>query len=220
MTGINLAGSSIATSPNLPAAVLLDSGTTLMYLPYEIATSIYQRLRASIDTSTGHVIGYVDCGLAKQDNTMDLFFSGVKISVPYNEIVLPSNAPDGSSVQFDDGSPACILGISPSEGPVVLGDTFLRSAYVVYDLANNQISMAQTNFNSTTDNIREIGVGPSSVPDAVLVANPVTSVRGIRAGARLAGATGNVTALSSATSIAVTSRWPLALLAMGLALMA
>jgi hypothetical protein len=60
-----------------------------------------------------------------------------------------------------------------------LGDTFLRSAYVVYDLANNEISLAQTNFNATGTNVVEIGTGTGSVPDATTVANPVAATAGI-----------------------------------------
>jgi hypothetical protein len=38
----------------------------------------------------------------------------------------------------------------------LLGDTFLRSAYVVYDLDNNEIAMAQANLNSTDTNVQEL----------------------------------------------------------------
>jgi yapsin 1 len=32
----------------------------------------------------------------------------------------------------------------------------LRNAYVVYDLANNEISLAQANYNSGSSNVQEI----------------------------------------------------------------
>jgi hypothetical protein len=60
----------------------------------------------------------------------------------------------------------------------VLGDTFIRSAYLVYDLANNEISMAQTKFNSTATNVVEITSGSSAVPDATAVANPAAASAG------------------------------------------
>ena len=78
------------------------------------------------------------------------------------------------------------VGIAPAGSSTpVLGDTFLRSAYVVYDLYNNEISLAQTNFNSTTDNIMEIS--NSSVPDATGVVSAVTSVAAETGGGRLNG---------------------------------
>ena len=46
-----------------------------------------------------------------------------------------------------------------------LGDSFIRNAYIVYDLANGQISLAQTNNQATSSNVLEIGTGTNSVPD-------------------------------------------------------
>lgn len=179
-----------------------------MYLPVDVVKSMYNRVQAVVDTSSGSITAYVPCVLASQDRAVDFTFSGIKISVPFNEIVLPSNGPDGLGLHFDDGKPACVFGIAPSNGgPSVLGDTFLRSAYVVYDLAHNQISLAQTNFNSTTDNIKEIEEGPAGVPGATMVPSPITSARGIGTGAaRLAAvATSTVTVVSGASAQASTN---------------
>ena len=68
-----------------------------------------------------------------------------------------------------------------------MGDTFLRSAYVVYDLTNNEISVAETNFNATSSNIQEIASGTSGVPGATQVANAVTSLAVATGGARNGG---------------------------------
>ena len=53
-----------------------------------------------------------------------------------------------------------------SSPPYLLGDTFLRSAYVVYDLANNQIGIAPTDFNSTDSNIVPFPSMSAPIPDA------------------------------------------------------
>jgi Eukaryotic aspartyl protease len=202
LSGISVDGTDLRSS-SLPAGVLLDSGTTLTYLPNEITRSIYDRVHAVTDTSSGRFTAYVPCALANEHRSLDFTFSGIKISVPYNELALPSKNPDGSGLQFDDGTPACVFGIAPSGGGTsVLGDTFLRSAYVVYDLVNNQISLAPTNFNSTTDNIKEIAPGPAGVPDAAMVPNPVTKAQHVGTGAaRLAAVvtpTGTVVLAESA----------------------
>jgi len=83
----------------------------------------------------------------------------------------------------------CILGISPAGDSIcVLGDTFLRSAYVVYNLTNNEISLAQINFNAIKLNIMEIKAGAAGVPNALGVANAVSSVsQTISGGARNGG---------------------------------
>jgi hypothetical protein len=79
-----------------------------------------------------------------------------------------------------------------------LGDTFLRSAYVVYDLANNEISLAQTDFNATSSSVKEIAAGPSGVPNAASVTGAVTSLSVTTGGARS----------PQVTTIGATSRAP------------
>ena len=209
LSGIAVDGTELRSS-KLPAAVLLDSGTTLTYLPNEITKSIYNQVHAAIDTSLGRSTAYVPCALANQDRSLDFIFSGIKISVPYNELVLPSDTPSGSGgLQFSDGTPACVFGIASNGGGTsVLGNTFLRSAYVVYDLVNHQISLAPTNFNSTTDNIKEIAPGPAGVPDATMVPNPIAKAKDVGTGAaRLAAVvtpTGTVVLAAYAGASAVT----------------
>jgi hypothetical protein len=82
--------------------------------------------------------GYIlpNCNNLFSDGTVDFFFSGVEIKVPYNEFIVNPTATDGSFFQYNDGTKVCMIGAIPgsSNQVAVLGDTFLRSAYVVYDL--------------------------------------------------------------------------------------
>lgn len=166
LTAMGESGNTGSIINNLAVAALLDSGSSLMYLPNDITSAIYNAVGAQYDSSQG--AAFVDCSLANSESTIDFTFSGATIQVPWNELVI--------EIGYSNGQPACIIGISPSGGQTaVLGDTFLRSAYVVYDIANNQISLAQTDFNSTSDNIQEISTG-SSVPSASPVSSAVTSV--------------------------------------------
>lgn len=162
--GQNGKNGSIFENDNVP--VLLDSGSSLMYLPDNVVRSLYTTFDARYDSSQG--AAFVDCKLAEQDGSLDFNFSGVIISVPVNELVIVA--------AVSRGQPVCILGIGPAGDSVsVLGDTFLRSAYVVYDLANNEISLAQTNFNATSERIQEIQSGTDGVPNASGVADAVST---------------------------------------------
>ncbi|GAB1215028.1 hypothetical protein ATERTT37_004210 [Aspergillus terreus] len=183
------------TSDALPAAVLLDSGSSLTYLPNSIVEEIYNNLGVVYESSSG--VGFVKCSLAESSVKLSYTFSSPTINVGIDELVI-----DAGDIRFRNGDRACIFGIAPAgSSTAVLGDTFLRSAYVVYDLANNEISLANTNFNSTDDDIVEIGTGDDAVPGATNVANPVTSVVADGSGARIGGPTGGVfTDLPSATS--------------------
>ncbi|KAJ4982726.1 eukaryotic aspartyl protease [Stagonosporopsis vannaccii] len=162
--GIGSNRTSLFSDSNVP--VLLDSGSSLMYLPDAVASALYSQFNARYDSR--QQAAFVDCDLANQEGSLEFGFSGVTISVPYNELVI--------TAAVSRGQPVCILGIGPAGRSVaVLGDTFLRSAYVVYDLENNEISLAQTNFNATSSNIQEIQTGSDGVPGASVVPNAVST---------------------------------------------
>lgn len=176
LTGLANSGTSLSSSSSLPAAVLLDSGATLTYLPNDIVSEIYSQIQAVYQQDVG--AAYASCSLADSSASLDFTFSGKTISVPFDELFLPAGTNNfGQPITFQNGEEACLFGIAPAQGGTpVLGDTFLRSAYVVYDLANNEISLAQTVFNATNDDIQVIAKGSKSVPDATPVSNPVTNV--------------------------------------------
>ncbi|RKF54455.1 putative aspartic-type endopeptidase opsB [Erysiphe neolycopersici] len=175
MTGLSIGEKVIAT--NIAQAVLLDSGSSLSYLPDDLTVALYNLMGAKYDENEG--AAYVPCAYAQSSITVDFSFSGPVIKVDMSELVIPVTKVESEGpLVFGDGTPACLFGISPAgSGSCVLGDTFIRSAYIVYDLENNEISIAQTNFNATENRIVEIGAGRKAVPDATPVPNsaPATS---------------------------------------------
>jgi len=164
LTALKVAGQSVVSTA-IP--VLLDSGSSLSYLPTNYAQAVFTIFNAKYSSQAGAAI--VDCSYMNSQQTIDFTFSGITITVPMNEMVLVDGISRGKQV--------CILGISDAQGSTsVLGDTFLRSAYVVYDLANNQISMANTNFNATNSNVKEIAAGANGVPSATGVSGAVSTL--------------------------------------------
>ncbi|KAL1868437.1 hypothetical protein VTK73DRAFT_3676 [Phialemonium thermophilum] len=184
LTGIQLGNQSVAD--DLALAVLLDSGSSLSYLPDDLVQQIYAAVGARYDADSGSA--YVPCSLADQDASLTFTFTSPTIAVAMNELVLELVTTSGRRPSFQDGQPACLFGIGPAGGGTnVLGDTFLRSAYVVYDLDNNQISLAQTRFNATATHVLEIGTGDDAVPGAKVVANAVRATQGIVGGGSAVG---------------------------------
>jgi hypothetical protein len=182
-------------------AVLLDSGTSLTYLPDAIAQSIYNSVGAQYDSQAG--TAYVPCSLAQNTSTLDYTFTSPTIKVTMAELVIALTDANGQPVYFNNGQQACVFGIAPAGSSTsVLGDTFLRSAYVVYDLSNNQISLAQTKFNVTTSNVLEIGTGSSAVPSATAVQG-AASATGASNGGSVAG---NTAAASSSAAAAASMK--------------
>jgi len=191
LTGMGQNGQDGSIFANGDVPVLLDSGSSLMYLPDNIVRSLYKTFDAQYDATQG--AAFVSCDLASQQGSLDFVFSGVTVSVPLNELVIVAAVYQGRDI--------CILGIGPAGNSLaVLGDTFLRSAYVVYDLANNEISIAPTNFNATTENIQEISQGSNGVPNASIVPNAVSTAVVGTAGPRINGP--NVIGVSTRTSTA------------------
>jgi hypothetical protein len=201
---LNIQGRKTSMTAELPTAVILDSGSSLTYLPEDLTKAIYDALHVTYNSREG--AGYASCSLADEEITLDFAFTSPTISVSISELIIngdASNSGDrqdadpqkgGSSPNFVTGSEQCIFGIAPSEGSyAVLGDTFLRSAYVVYDLANNEISLAQTDFNATDSHISEISTGTDSVPDATPVLSAIQAQASQTRDIRIAGVSGTST---------------------------
>ncbi|KAM3437353.1 hypothetical protein NHJ13734_004675 [Beauveria thailandica] len=179
MTGLDAGSKSIAN--DMALAVLLDTGSSLTYLPNDLATSVYQAVNATWFERSQLAI--IPCDKALSDDTITFHFSKpASISVQLRELVLPVVSANGRSPKLEDGRRACLFGIFPSgKGARVLGDTFLRSAYVVYDIANNQVSLAQSNFDAkpSGSNVVEIGTGKDQLPDATVAPTPVAAMSGL-----------------------------------------
>ena len=209
MTGFSLTGqqgnTTSFTTSAFQASAILDSGTTLTYVPDTLANNLYNLLNAYQD-GNGNV--YVDCNLRTSSPKMTFNFEfggakGVNISVAVSEMIfdLTGIFSTGGYTTPGVSFTPCALGIAGSGGSDnILGDTFLRSAYVVYDLKNNLVAIAQTNFNSTTSNIVDFTASATSIPNVSGVASSASGVTntqtagpGIGAGSKTATGTGSAT---------------------------
>lgn len=166
------------TSPEFKIATLLDSGTTLTYLPDVLIADLIEIMGAYDDIERSGSI-WVDCSLPAKypDYVLSYQFGGAdgpSINVPLKEIFF--DIPDVYQAQFRvSWEKTCYLGILPSgdDTHYLLGDSFLRSAYVVYDIDNDELSIANTNFGAVEEDIVEITPG-STIPKATGVAKQVT----------------------------------------------
>lgn len=155
VTAQSPSGISTFTSSNQSDVIytVLDSGSTFTHLPDYIITAIYSYLGA---TSIGANPVAIPCNRTTAESVFSFSFGGPrgpKINVPISDFVVPRD-PTFENFTFSDGTPACTLSIVPSTSYLaILGDSFLRSAYVVYDIDNQQIALAQSNLFSTADSI-------------------------------------------------------------------
>lgn len=115
-----------------------------MYLPSSLVESITSRM----DVTYHQGFPYVSCALRQSRKSLEFGFGsnryGPRITVPYAEIIYPYGFPANlGNVNDDDGSPLCYLGLIGTDGSILLlGDTFIRSAYVVFDVDHLQVSLA------------------------------------------------------------------------------
>jgi hypothetical protein len=166
---------------NLALAVALISGNTLTYFPNSLAQAIFQEVGAVFDETSSQA--FIPCSQATIAGTLNFTFSSVTIAVPMRELVLDVlNSGNGDGIPTTIGGQgirACVFGIAPAlDTPIQLGATFMRSAYMVFDIDNNEVSLAQANFDVNSTDIVEIGTGKDSVPNATPAVNAVQATQG------------------------------------------
>ncbi|KAK5663785.1 hypothetical protein OQA88_4217 [Cercophora sp. LCS_1] len=163
-------GSDTLTSTQFPVPAVLDSGTTLSYLPTDLAQQSWKEAGAIY--SSQFQLAVIPCQMKNSKGYFSFGFAGPKgprINVTMDELVL--DLTEGPPPVFNTGPykglDACEFGIQNfTSAPFLLGDTFLRSAYVVYDLLNHQIGIAPTKFNTTKSNIVPFPSLSAHIPSA------------------------------------------------------
>ncbi|PNP53373.1 hypothetical protein THARTR1_06067 [Trichoderma harzianum] len=172
--------------------VLLDSGYTVSTLPGPLFEKILLAFpSARLESTSGDYI--VDCDIIDTPGRVNFKFGDVVVDVEYKDFIWQ---------QPDLG--ICKLGVSQDDDFPVLGDTFLRAAYVVFDWDNQNIHIA-ANEDCGTELI-PIGSGPDAVP-ASAIGQCASSVNHTTSATSAAETTTSAAATTSevATTSAVTT---------------
>lgn len=147
-----------AVITTVTAPALLDSGTTLSYVPDAVLIKIGEALGAQYSSSVGAYV--MECVDSSNTTTVDFDFSGVTIRVPVSDLLIQITSSRLGSSAY------CAVGtLSSGDNSYILGDSFLRSAYVVYDLEDLEIGLAQANYDGADTS--DIEVINSNIPSAV-----------------------------------------------------
>ncbi|KAK4244329.1 aspartic peptidase domain-containing protein [Corynascus novoguineensis] len=148
--GLTLSDGTIVRSEEIQVPVFLDSGSTLSHLPRTIWRAFGSSFpEALLDEESGMYI--VPCAYTEAAGSIDFYFSGKIIRVSLNEFIWRTGD-------------YCVLGVMPDDEEPMLGDTFLRAAYVVYDQDNRNLHLAQAADCDT--NLIAIGSGSNAVPSS------------------------------------------------------
>lgn len=113
---------------------LLDTGASLIYAPLDFAV----RIGSAYGIFNKFVGGFItECN--KTGSPISFEFETATIEVPFQDILYPLPEPARTLLPNQ-----CFIGVTPTaKGGFSLGDNFLRSAYVVYDLEDQRIGLAQ-----------------------------------------------------------------------------
>jgi len=152
--------------------VLLDSGSTKSYLSAKVVDQMKLSLNTTFDEALKENI--LPCDIGNSGTKITLQFGGVDgpiLPLDIGQLALPLDKPAVFESGPNQGKQKCRLGVEERKAGArvqVIGDSILRSAYVVYDLANNEIAIAPTKFNATESKIVPFAsmsaVIPSSTP--------------------------------------------------------
>ncbi|CAH2355944.1 candidapepsin-8 [[Candida] railenensis] len=133
LNSINFGGQNIDVS----APHTFDTGSTLSAFPSDTFSSLVSAVGAN---TFFNINGYpvVDCGTS---GSVAFNFDGISIDIPISEFIMNTGF-------------LCILRIrSAAPGDEILGDDFLRHAYLVYDVENPSVSLAKVKYDDSKSNI-------------------------------------------------------------------
>lgn len=130
----------------ISAVYILDTGSTLSYLPDDLVEQIVANVTGTTDLNFDAESGayIVDC----KTNSSSVFFltftdsfnakKSVRLNIPISELLIPTGT-------TQNGTELCAFGIAPANTTsdmYVIGDSILRSLYMVFDMKENRIGLA------------------------------------------------------------------------------
>lgn len=131
MTGLTVNNKQIMTEP---IQAIVDTGTTLIILPTELTKAIHDAIPgAEFDSMYGWRVPCEYSGDA--DGTISIHLAGHEFPLKYSDI---------ARARTNDEK-LCYSGIAEADtNLIILGDTFLRSYYSVYDFGNARVGLAKS----------------------------------------------------------------------------
>ncbi|KAJ5513629.1 hypothetical protein N7463_003181 [Penicillium fimorum] len=164
---VNMTSFSINETSVFPEGVstqaLLDSSLSYTFVPESIAQEISSQLGTYVPMFGPMPI---PCNTTSSDTTLTFTFGVASFKLDIGLFI------ETRSVFNDED--ICYLGIVATKTDakdaksVVLGANFLQQIYTVYDMGNDEVSLAQRNWDSDEDEILEITTGMNAVSGAKL----------------------------------------------------
>jgi yapsin 1 len=181
-----------------PLTALIDSSSTFTSLPKELVARLAKYVGATLAQEIGKYV--LPC---ETNVDADLYFvlggqDGPGITVDMVELLIPY--PDTNNHGLPMTFPGtrttmCVLGITPinDDQSVILGQTFLRPAYVFFDVDLKKVGFANAKWDVTDSDIHEVANGGSVKSASSIAGASITQSPSAARGAPGAGFTANAT---------------------------
>lgn len=131
-------GTDFSMELNMAVAIRIEEATLI--LPDRFFDKLIAHLNA---IKTPDDVTVVPCSMLNLTDLLSFYFSGIEIQVPLRDLI------------FQESTFGCCLTIDDYDGPYHLGQDILKSAYVVVDLDNKEVALAQAT-NSSSEDIEDI----------------------------------------------------------------
>ena len=121
---------SISASPASNFPVIVDSGTTLVYLPAQLAQQVNAAFNPPAVWVESSGLYETDCDAIPP-----------KFAVRINGTSFYINSQD-MLLGYDPQTGSCVTGIQPANGVYILGDVFLKNVVAVFDIGASAMRFA------------------------------------------------------------------------------
>lgn len=140
----------------LSIPTLLDTSSTLSYLPYSLLVDLASQFGATY--SPEHSLWIQSCSFQSVNGSIGFDFHTLRIQVPLNNLVIPLIDTNGNQLYFESGDPACALAFSSSsiQGFSSLGTPFFKAAFTTFDYENKVVGLAQRKDSSDEDGMVKV----------------------------------------------------------------
>ncbi|KAI9299770.1 aspartic peptidase domain-containing protein, partial [Cunninghamella echinulata] len=157
-----------------PLGTIVDTGSTLSYFPLAVAQPLVDAItgpgKNKHDAASGLFL--IECSLAQEKDLMLQVQFTTTTNITTTPVVINATVKD--MIYPTDDPSTCIIGIATppqtgnlNGGILLLGDSILRNAYMVFDVGEKRVGFAQSKFTSGNfSNINPSGGSTNKVNNA------------------------------------------------------
>lgn len=167
------------TPDNFQTTALIDSGTSWMSLTDDLYNGLLEVLGFE-STQNGW---FIECDtLRNSEYSVAFGFGGITdtyINVPFGNFADNVTDDNGDPKLTSTGNTICSPAFEGGSDRIILGDTFMKAAYTVFNLDEKYVWIAQANYNSKSNIVALGGDTPSLKASATGTASAVVTGTGL-----------------------------------------